>query len=259
MHCPNCKGSISAYNFFAEKTCPACSEPLKKMPTWQQVRETTISFAEDKGYIFWSLVYGLTTVVVAFFEQIFGSGRLFDFISGHQLRFLFFSWFGGQVIEYIAKANVEVTAVRNKFIFKPPRYLRRFSNFTNFIVYLVIGLILHGSIQFPNYIDWMPSLTIIVAILVCLAWAIMGIFLTEDDMSDKRIRYFMEEMRIGRARYFNRIGAIYIGAIFLCGVLYYWLVTTAGLWFYIYNSRIVYNTITFYNQYFGWVKQFARN
>jgi len=258
MHCPNCKGSISAYNFIREKTCPACGEKLKKMPTWDQVKETTISFAEDKGYIFWSLVYMLSTVVIAFFEQIFGEGRLFDFIGNHQLRFLFFSWFGGQVIEYIAKANVEVTSVRIKFIFKPPRYLRNFRKFTNFMVYLGIGLTVYTQWRYPNYIDWMPSLTIIVAVFVCLAWAIMGLFLTEDDMNDKRIRYFMEEMRIGRVRYYNRVGAIYVGAIFLSGILYYKLVTTSGLWFYIYNSRIIYNTMTFFTQYFGWVKKFAR-
>ncbi len=258
MHCPNCKGSISAYNFFREKTCPACGEALKKVPTWDQVRDTTILFAEDKGYIFWSLVYMLTVVIVAFFEQIFGTGRLFDYIGDHQFRFLFFSWFGGQIIEYIAKANVEATAARNKFIFKLPAYLRNFRKFTNIMVFLGMGLTVYWQISYPNIIEWMPSLTIIVGVMVGLAWSIMGIFLTEDHLNDKRIRYYMEEMRIGRVKYFNRIGAIFIGTIFLCGILFYKLVTTSGLWFYIYNSRIVYDTMTFFTQYFGWVKKFAR-
>lgn len=259
MQCPSCRGSISAYNFFREKTCPACGEKLKKMPTWDQVKETVISFAEDKGYIFWSIVYFIVTIVIAFFEQIFGTGRLFDWIGDHEIRFLFFSWMGGQVMEYVAKANVEVTAVRNKFIFKPPRYLRTFRKFTNFMVFLGIGLTAYAEIRWPNYIEVFPAFTILTATAVCLAWAIMGLFLTEDDMNDKRIRYFMEEMRIGRVRYYNRIGAIYVGAMFLAGIAYYKMVTTSGLWFYIYNSRIVYDVMTFWKQYFGWVKTFARN
>jgi hypothetical protein len=259
MQCPSCKGSISAYNFFREKTCPACGEKLKKMPTWDQVKESVISFAEDKGYIFWSIVYLVATIVIAFLEQIFGSGRLLDWTGDHQFRFLFFATLGGQVIDYIARANVEVTAVRNKFIFKPPRYLRNYRRMTNFMVMLGLAVSAYAMYEYPNYLEPMPIITLCVAILVCFGWAIMGIFLTEDDMNDKRIRYFMEEMRIGRVRYYNRMGAIYIGATFLCGVLYYKLVTTSGLWFYIYNSRFVYDVMTFWKQYFGWVKAFARN
>lgn len=43
------------------------------------------SFAEDKGYIFWSVVYFIGVWVIAFFEQIFVSGALFDYISAHEI------------------------------------------------------------------------------------------------------------------------------------------------------------------------------
>lgn len=258
MQCPSCKGSLSAYNFFREKTCPACGERLKKMPTWDQLKETTISFAEDKGYIFWAIVYIFGVNIIAFFEQILGKGVLFDWMSAHGLRFIFFAALGGQVIDYIAKANVEVTAVRNKFIFRPPRYLRNFRRWTNVFAFIGLGLAAYSQYRWPNYIDIIPTVTILVSVCVCLVWALMGLFLTEDDMNDKRIRYFMQEMRIGRVRYYNRASAIFIGGVFLASVAYYKLVHVSGLWFYIYNARLVYNTVTFFNTYFGWVKEFKR-
>jgi len=258
VRCPNCKGSISTYNFIKEKTCPACGEKLKKMPTREQLREFFIWFAEDKGYIFWAIAYWITVWVVSFFELAFGEGVLFDYITDHNFRFLFMAVWSGSMIDYIAKANVEVTAVRNKFIFRPPRYLRNYRRWTD--IFLVLGLIGAGYLQYryPNYISPLVLFTFIPTFMVCLLWAIMGVFLTEDDMNDKRIRYFLEEMRITRVRKYQRAGAIYIGGLFLAGVLYYNLVRISGLWFYIWNSRIVYDTVTFFNQYFGWVKKFAR-
>jgi hypothetical protein len=86
----------------------------------------------------------------------------------------------------------------------------------------------------------------------------MGLILTEDDMNDKRVRYFMEEMRIGRVKYYHRAAAIYIGGIALAGIAYYNLVRVSGLWFYIWNSRFVYDVVTFWTTYFSWVKKFQR-
>ncbi len=256
MKCPNCKGSISTYNFFKEKHCPACGELLKKMPTKEQLTETLVAFAEDKGYIFWSIVYLVVVWAVSFFEQIFGTGVLFDYITKHEIRFLILAVYSGSIIDYAVKANVEVTAVRNKFIFRPPLYLRAYRRWTNIFVVLGVGLSAYALIQCPNYFSILPVVTFLTSFCLCLLWAIMGLALTEDDMNDKRIRYFMEEMRIGRVKYYHRASAIYIGGIFLAGVTYYWLVHISGLWFYISNSRFVYNLMTFLTQYFGWVKTF---
>lgn len=259
MQCPECKGSVSAYNFFKEKTCPACGAELKRVPTWNQVRETAISFAEDKGYIFWSLVYIVVVIVAAFVEQLTYEGLLFDYIGAYWFRFLLCAFYSGSVADYIIKANVEVTAVRNKFIFKPPRYLRAFRNWTNFFVYLGVAVTLYLQYQFPNYISFLWVLAIVVSVLVGLGWSVMGLLLTEDDLNDKRIRYFMEEMRIGRVRYFHRVALIYLGGITLAGIAFYNLIQISGLWWFIYNSRFVYDLITFFTQYFGWMKKFSRS
>ena len=85
MRCPHCKGSLSAYNFFREKHCPACGELLKRMPTREQVREFLIAFAEDKGYIFWAIVYWFGIWIIAFFEQIFWKGEIFEYIGAHEI------------------------------------------------------------------------------------------------------------------------------------------------------------------------------
>lgn len=257
MRCNSCKGSISLYNFIRDKHCPACGEKLKRMPTKEQVKESLISFAEDKGYIFWSIVYLLVVWILAFFEQIFGSGALYDYISAHGFRFWFLAFFAGSIIDYLAKANVEVTAVRNKFIFKPPLYLRRFRRWTN--IFLVGGFVIsaYALIKWPGYVSTLPTVTFLTTFMLCLAWAIMGIAASEDHMNDRRIRYFFQEMRIERVKYYNRASAIYLGGLFVAGVLYYKLIHVSGLWWYIYNSRMVYNTVTFFKQYFGWVKTFT--
>jgi hypothetical protein len=257
MRCPSCKGSISVTNFLREKTCPACGEKLKRMPTKEQVRESLISFAEDKGYIFWSIAYIFLVWVFAFVEQIVGSGELFEYISEHGKRFFFLAVFSGSIIDYYAKANVEVTNVRNKFIFKPPLYLRNYRRWTN--IFLLIGFgtsyfLLH---RFPGYISPLPMITFMTTFSLCTAWAIMGLVVTEDDLNDKRIRYFFDEMRVSRVKKYNRASALYIGGLFVAGVSYYILVRISGLWWYIHNSRIVYNTVTFWKTYFAWTKQFT--
>lgn len=283
MQCPHCKGSISLYNFVREKKCPACGEKLKRMPTKEQIKESLISFSEDKGYIFWSIIYFIGIWIIAFFEQIFGTGALFDYISFYKFRFIVLSIFAGSIIDYYAKANVEVTAVRNKFIFKPPRYLRAYRRWTNIFLILAFGLTAYIVFQWPELVydpkpvpkydvnaarniavfvrninvnSILPLVTFLTAIFLCLIWSIMGLILTEDDMNDKRIRYFMQEMRVERVRYYHRASATYIGGIFVASAVFYQLVHISGLWFYIYNSRIVYNTVTFFNQYFGWVNTF---
>ena len=257
MRCPHCKGSISAYNFFREQKCPACGEKLKKMPTKEQVKEMLIFFAQDKGYIFWSLVYLMVVWVVAFFEQIFGTGLLGDYVLEYKFRSLLLAAYSGSIIDYIAKANVEVTAVRIKFIFRPPRYLRNFRNLTNFAVVVGFGLAIYAEVRWPNYIAVLPTITLLTSFTVGLVWALMGLALTEDDLNDKRIRYFMEEMRIGRVKYYHRASAIYVGGVFLAGVLYYKLVNISGLWWYIMSARFIYDTVTFFKTYFGWVKTFV--
>ena len=257
MRCPHCKGSISTYNFFKEKHCPACGEKLKKVPTREQIKESLISFSEDKGYIFWAVVYYVSLWVISFFEAIFYSGVLFDYVSGHWFRVIILSVYAGSVIDYYAKANVEVTYVRNKFIFRPPVYLRRFRNYTNFGLVVGLGFSVYILVKWPNYVGIVPTVTFITSFVLCLVWAIMGIFLTEDDMQDKRIRYFMTEMRVERVRKYNKISAIYIGALFVAVVIYYWMVNISGLWWYIYNSRMVYNIAKFFKDYFGWVEKFV--
>ncbi|MBM3325479.1 MAG: hypothetical protein FJY65_00640 [Calditrichaeota bacterium] len=258
MRCPSCKGSISTYNFLKEKHCPACGEVLKRAPTREQVREFLIWFAEDKGYIFWAIVFWVVVWIIAFFELIFAEGVVLDYITHYWIRFLFMAAFAGSIIDYVAKANIEVTAVRNKFIFRPPRYLRSFRRWTN--VFAILGLGLAGYVYYhwPNYVGVIPIFTFIPSFLICLWWAVMGLILTEDDMNDKRIRYFMEEMRIGRVKYYHRAAAMYVGGFFVGCVVYYNLVQISGLWFYISNSRIVYDISTFLTQYFGWMKHFAR-
>jgi len=256
MRCPECKGSISLYNFLREKHCPACDATLKRMPTKEQIKESVISFAEDKGYIFWAIVYIFSVWIIAFFEQILGGGSLYDYISDHWFRFLFLAVWSGSIVDYYAKANVEVTAVRNKFIFKPPLYLRRFRNWTNIFLVLGLGLSAYVLMRWPGYVSTLPTVTFLTSFLLCLIWAIMGLAVSEDDMNDKRIRYFFQEMRIDRVKYYHRAAAIYVGGIFVAGVLYYKLVHVSGLWWYIYNSRFVYNLVTFFRTYFSWVNKF---
>ena len=258
MQCPECQGSISATNFFREHKCPACGAELKRMPTWPMVKETAISFAEDKGYIFWAIVYVILVNVAAFIEQIFYQGLLFDYLADNGFKFILCAAFTGMIVDYIVKANVEVSAVRNKFIFKPPRLLRRYRFWTNVFVFLGIALTIYVQYTWPNLISFLWTLSVIVAIFVSTVWAVLGFMLTEDDMNDKRIRYFMEEMRIGRPKYYHRASAIYLGGIVLAGIIFYNLIQISGLWFYIYNSRIVYSFMTFFTQYFGWVKKFQR-
>lgn len=256
MRCPECKGSISAYNFFREKHCPACGAKLKKMPTKEQVKETLVSFAEDKGYIFWAITYLLSLWVISFFEAIFVKGVLFDYVSNHWFKTLILCVFAGSIIDYYAKANVEVTSIRNKFIFKPPIYLRNFRNLTNFGLVAGFALSIYILVKWPGYVSILPVVTFITSLVLCFVWALMGIFITEDDMNDKRIRYFMTEMRVDRIKKYNRVSAIYIGGLFLAVVTYYWLVNISGLWWYIYNSRFVYNFVKFFRDYFGWVQKF---
>lgn len=257
MRCPHCKGSLSAYNFFREKHCPACGEQLKRMPTKEQIRETLISFAEDKGYIFWSIAYYFIIWIISFFEQIFGNGVMFDYVTNHWIRFFFIAVLSGSIIDYFAKANVEITAVRNKYIFKPPLYLRRFRNLTNFGLILGLSLSAYTLYRWPGYVNIIPTVTFLTSFVLCFFWALMGIFLTEEDMNDKRIRYYMTEMRVERVKRLNRASAIYIGGIFVAGITYYMLVRISGLWWYIYNARVVYNFIKFFRDYFGWVEKFV--
>jgi len=258
MRCPHCKGSISVYNFLREKHCPACGELLKRMPTREQVKETIISFAEDRGWLFWTLVYLMVITVIAFLEQIFGTGNLFDYLVAYKLRTFVIALYSGTVFDFVAKANVEVTAVRIKFIFKPPAYLRAYRRWTNVFLVLGLGMSFYAQIKWPNYVSVLPATSLITSAMLGLIWALMGLLLTEDDMNDKRIRYFMEEMRIGRLRYYHRASAIYIGGITVAGVAYYNLVQISGLWFYIWNARIVYDVVNFFRMYFGWVDKFVK-
>lgn len=257
MRCPECKGSISVINFVKEKHCPACGAKLKRRPTKEQIKETLISFAEDKGYFFWAIVYLMVISVLAFFQQIFGSGSLFEYISEHRFRFLFLAWFAGNILDYIVKANVEVTSVRNKYIFKPPIYLRRFRGWTNFAVILGIALCTYAYLRWPSYLSPLTIYTFGISFVVSLFWALLGLAAVESDMDDKRIRYYFEELRVSRVKYLHRASAIYIGVFFLASILFYRLVKISGLWWYIYNSRFVYNIVTFFRNYFAWVHDFV--
>src|SRR4030042_526562 len=104
MRCPHCKGSISVYNFLREKHCPACGGVLKRMPTREQIKESLISFSEDKGYIFWAICYLIAVWVIAFFEQIIASGYLFDYVTAYKFRTLVIAAYTGMFFDYIAKS-----------------------------------------------------------------------------------------------------------------------------------------------------------
>ncbi len=272
-------------NVIREKKCPSCGANLFRMPTKEVLKETLISFAEDKGYIFWSIVYLFSISIISFFEAIFGTGGIFDYIVEYKLRFLFYAFFNGSIIDYVIKANVEVTAVRNKYIFKPPIYLRRFRNWTNIFTLIGLAIPIFIMIYWPGnifvsikneylsvfeksfyYIDYanpkqygihiLTAYTFIPAFLIGLIWAIMGLVLTERDMSDKRIKYFMDEMRMDRVKRYNRASVIYVGGIFVAGIIFYKLINISGLTFYIWNSRLVYSFTKFFKEYFGWAADF---
>lgn len=277
MKCFECRGSVSFNNVIREKVCPSCGAKLMRMPTKEVLKETLIAFAEDKGYLFWSIVYLFVITFVSFFEQFVGTGGMFDYISEYKARFFFYAFFSGSIIDYVIKANVEVTSVRNKFIFKPPIYLRRFRRWTNFAV--IIGLSLPILIMYfwPGYIHVsivpeyfyefskpkmfgihvLTAYAFLPAFLICLIWSILGLMLTERDLADKRIAYFMREMRVERVKRLHRGSVIYIGGLFVASIIFYKLIHISGLFFYIWNSRVVYNFVKFFKEYFGWVSEFT--
>jgi len=227
------------------------------MPTKEVLKETAIDFAKDRGYIFWMLVYLLMIIFIGLFEQILNKGIIYSWIGQSKWTFLFTAFITGSMVDYIIKANVEVTAVRNKFIFKPPIFLRRFRFFTNFS--LIIGVAFAGWVywKYPSFITVLPIMTFIPTFIICLFWAVMGLFLTEKDLEDKRIRYWTEEMRVSRVWRLHRVGLIYIGGLTIGGIIYYKLIQISGLWWYITQSRIYYNLTRFFKEYFAWTHKFV--
>ncbi|MBT7789990.1 MAG: hypothetical protein HN757_14010, partial [Calditrichaeota bacterium] len=142
------------------------------MPTKEQLKETLISFSEDKGYLFWAFVYVAVIWMTALFQQIFGSGVIWDYITEHEFRFIFLAFFTGSIADYLVKANVEVSAVRNKYIFKPPLYLRRFRGWTNTFFILGLALSTYIQIRWPGYVGILPTFTFITSFMLCTIWAL---------------------------------------------------------------------------------------
>ncbi|MDP8228105.1 MAG: hypothetical protein P9M15_01480 [Candidatus Electryoneaceae bacterium] len=267
------------------------------MPTKEVIRESLIAFAQDKGYIFWAIAYLFVVIIASFIEAIVGTGGIFDYVFHYKFRVFLMAIFAGSIIDYAVKANVEVTAIRNKYIFKPPIYLRRFRRWTN--VFAVLGVLLSFFlvIWYPGYvrlmldpeflmefpgidskyyishgksilvlpvrevyfgIHFLTAITYITGFMLCLAWAFMGLFLTEKDLGDRRVAYYAKELRFERVRRFNRASAFYIGGMFVSGVIYYKLSSISGLWHhYISHARIIYNVTKFWKDYFSWVDTFV--
>jgi len=227
------------------------------MPTKEVIRETAIDFAKDRGYIFWTLVYLLFIPFIGLFEQIFYQGLIFEWITHSKFIFLVTAFITGSVLDFIIKANVEVTAVRNKFIFKPPIYLRRFRLWTN--VSVVLGLALAGYSYWlaSSFTSVLPIMTFVTSFVICLAWSVLGLFLTEKDLEDKRIRYFFQEMRVERSRRLNRAAVIYFSGMTISSIIFYKLIKISGLWWWIENSRIYYDITKFLKDYFSWTHKFV--
>ncbi len=246
MRCSNCKAYLP-YDT-KQKVCPACGEPIKKKPFLEDVINMSAEIAAERNFLFWGMVILILWVVVGIVEFSLSSGKLFKYFEDNIFYSLIIFLYWGFVIEIIAKVNAQIRLASRTVILKERRSLRIFRLGTNisFLLGLALSVIWVGP---DKFFARLPGITLITTSIICLFWALEGMFFRDEHFEDHRVRNFFLLLGVRHPHPYRLASAWYIGGIVFALIIYLSLSMFPSIFWGIYNSWFIQSSIKVINSF----------
>lgn len=249
--CPSCQTVVTKVP--VNWKCPHCSERLPDPTKWELFVEGLVAYLQEKGMIFWSLTLLVLLLATGGAEMVLGEGYLLSYIGGNFLFSLLMIFFGGMLIDMIAKINLPLRLLTGTdFIFKERITIRNVRKATNVaaLLGLITAVILVGPTGFFLYF---PAYIVIIAWWLAMGWSIVGLFMDPRLMEDTRLRIFMERLGVLSFKQYRKMATPMIGGLTIIAVAFIILLNTHKLIAKIVSFGPLGESIKFAKAYFGWL------
>lgn len=250
--CPKCE--MPVMKIPANWKCPHCSERLPDPTRWQRFTEGFGEYMENKGVIFYSILFLILLIIVIVPDIIFSHGFLLSYILDNMILAMASIFFAGMLITMVMKVMLPLRIMGGgDFIMRERQMIRHFRKWT--IIGLIIAVLFCLIVLKPSmFTAYFPSYLIVIGWFLALTWSVLGILMNPQWLEDVRFRAFLEE-RLGviSLRRFRKLCTIFVGVLMSTLVIYYLLLQVQGIWQSIENSAIIGTVILFIKQYFAWL------
>jgi|GEM_PF-3028415 hypothetical protein len=257
MKCLNCKGDVPPG--YKGQTCPSCGEALpRKRPVWRDLGERISSFTEDRGYLFWLIVFSLLLFFVAVFENLLADGVLAHLLDGYKFISLLMFLYAAAHLQILRNINT---------VFRPgypgPYWIDRliiknFKRGTNYalIAGFIISLIIVGPL---NFLELLPAYIFLPTLFSTLFWSIQAFRVDDREFTDAKVQSYFEFLGIRRLREWRQVSGVYLIGIVVSGGVFYGLSHIPGLWWKIKADPTLNEIIALASGLFNWVPQILPN
>jgi|GEM_PF-1634766 len=240
MRCDKCKAYLPFDT--KQKNCPACGEPIKGKPIFEDMFNLMAEFAADRNFVYWAFVSLIFWAVVGVAEFALSEGLLFAYFEKNIFHSLVLFVFWGFVVEVIAKINAQIRIASRTLILKERRNLRIFRIGTN--LSLLFGLLLALAFVGPRqYFSHFPGITMLAISCVCFFWALEGFYFREEHFEDHRVRNFFFLIGVRHPHNYRVAAAWYVAGFIFSAVIYFALTMFPTIFWGIYNTWFVQSTI----------------
>lgn len=246
--------------------CPYCGEPLPEPGFWFKFMEGFTEYLQDKGAVFWGVLFAFIIIFVGIFDMLLGEGHLFNYIAHNPLLSIAMIVFGGMLITMYVKVVLPLRIpYGTEFLLKERLAIRNIRKFTHIAVIagVLISLLL---IEHRMFISWtdiklrshhIPSFLaylVVIGWFLGLAWSVAGLFINPKWLDDFRFRYYVDErLGVTSLKKYRKLGTVYIGVLVLTLILYYVMLQIPNKREGIQNMAIIGSIILLVKTYFSWL------
>ncbi len=252
MKCTHCGTNV--VNIPINWKCPHCGEQLPELGFWARFSDGLSEYLQEKGAIFWGIIFAIILIFIGIPEMVFGNGYLLKYIMGNFLFAAIMIFYGGMIITMYMKIvlPLHLPFGGGNFIIRERATIRNYRKGTHIaaIAGILTSIFWLGPWMFLAYF---PSYILVISVFLGMAWSIGGLFFDPKQIEDVRFRGYLELLGVTSLKVLRKTCVLIVSALFLAIVGYWILSQIPGLWQKIGNWGIVGVFVHFFTTYMGWL------
>jgi len=235
------------------QTCPSCGEALpRRRPVITEWTERAFAFSDDRGFLFWLLIFSLLIAFLAALEHLLGGGELARLLDQHKFISILMLLYTAGLLKIVRNVNSVFRPGYPGPYWTDRLIIKKFRRGTNRL--LILGLIVSLFIVGPfNIFELMPAYILIVSLFLALFWSVESFRVDDKEFLDAKVLSYFNYLGVRKLRIWRQVSGVYLIGLIVSAAIFYGLYHVPGLWWMIKENPTLNEIIDIFNGLFSWV------